>query len=148
MLKPVPFHAEGRALMLKAAPLMLKPAPFMLKLVPFAKIRVLGQIFKRDSVEEGFVAEDAVKGGAADGELTGGAELVAAVQVKDVLDVMADDGVERKVVRADRRVVDSIGRSCSVGRARLPARMTPLSASRRAVSSTLASSRTLPGQLC
>ena len=45
-------------------------------------------------VEEGFVAQDAVEGGAADGELAGGAQLVAAVEVKDVLDVMVDDGVE------------------------------------------------------
>jgi hypothetical protein len=59
----------------------------------------LVRFLKGTALEEGFVAEDAVKGGAADGELTGGAELVAAVQVKDVLDVMADDGVERKVVR-------------------------------------------------
>jgi hypothetical protein len=49
--------------------------------------------------EEGFVAEDAVEGGAADGELAGGAELVAAVEVEDVLDVMADYGVEGKIVR-------------------------------------------------
>jgi hypothetical protein len=31
--------------------------------------------------EDGFVAEDAVEGGAGDGELAGGAELVAAVEV-------------------------------------------------------------------
>ena len=49
-------------------------------------------------VEQGFVAEDAVEGGAADGELAGGAEFVAAVEVEDVLDVMADDGVEGEVV--------------------------------------------------
>ena len=52
----------------------------------------------RSVVEEGFVAEDAVEGGAADGELAGGAELVAAVEVEDVLDVMPDDGVEGEVV--------------------------------------------------
>jgi len=48
--------------------------------------------------EDGFVGEDAVEGGAGDGELAGGAELVAAVEVEDVLDVMADHGVEREVV--------------------------------------------------
>ena len=50
-------------------------------------------------IEEGFVAEDAVEGGTADGELTGGAELVATVQVENVLDVVADDSIEREVVR-------------------------------------------------
>ena len=44
--------------------------------------------------EDGFAAEDAVEGGAADAELAGGAELVAAVEVEDVLDVMLNDGVE------------------------------------------------------
>lgn len=49
-------------------------------------------------VKEGFVPEYAVEGGAADGKLAGGAELVTAVEVKDVLDVMTDDGVEGKAV--------------------------------------------------
>ena len=44
------------------------------------------------------VAEDAVEGGAGDGELAGGAEFVAAVEVEDVLDVMADYGVEGEAV--------------------------------------------------
>jgi hypothetical protein len=48
--------------------------------------------------EEGFVAEDAVEGGAGDAELSGGAELVSLVEVEDVLDMLLDDGVERKVV--------------------------------------------------
>ena len=47
--------------------------------------------------EEVFVGEDAVEGGAADGELAGGTELVAAVEVEDELDMMVDDGVEGKV---------------------------------------------------
>ena len=47
--------------------------------------------------EEGFVGEDAVEGGAADVEGAGGAEFIAAVEVEDVLDVMADDGVEGEV---------------------------------------------------
>ena len=45
----------------------------------------------------GFVGEDAVEGGAADAELAGGAEFVAAVEVEDVLDVVLDDGVEGEV---------------------------------------------------
>jgi hypothetical protein len=49
--------------------------------------------------EEGFVAEDAVEGGAGDAELAGGAEFVAFVKVEDVLDVLLDDGVEGQVVR-------------------------------------------------
>ena len=51
------------------------------------------------TLEEGFVTEDAVESRTADGELTGGAELVAAIEVKDVLDVMADDGVEGEAFR-------------------------------------------------
>ena len=51
--------------------------------------------------EDGFVAEDAIEGGAADAELAGGAELVAAVEVEDILDVMLDDGVEVEAVVAD-----------------------------------------------
>jgi len=51
--------------------------------------------------EEGLVAQDAVEGGAGDAELAGGAELVSAVEVEDVLDVMADDGVEGEAVGAD-----------------------------------------------
>jgi hypothetical protein len=49
-------------------------------------------------LQEGLVAEDAVEGGAADGELTGGAEFVAAIEVEDVLDVIANDGVEGEIV--------------------------------------------------
>jgi hypothetical protein len=47
-----------------------------------------------------FVGEDAVEGGAGDVELAGGTELVAAVEVEHVLDVVADDGVEGEIVRA------------------------------------------------
>ena len=47
--------------------------------------------------EEGFVGEDAVERGAGNGELAGGAEFVAAVEVEDILHVVADDGVEREV---------------------------------------------------
>jgi len=44
--------------------------------------------------KKGFVAEDAVEGGTADAELPCSAELVAAIQVQDVLDVLLNDGVE------------------------------------------------------
>jgi hypothetical protein len=44
--------------------------------------------------EDGFVGEDAVKGGTADSQLTGGAELVAAVEIEDRFDVVSDYGVE------------------------------------------------------
>ena len=100
--------------------------------------------------EDGFVAEDAVEGGAADAELAGGAELVAAVEVEDVLHVMADDGVEGEVLGGGGRTAERRAGAVdgSVGRARSSGRMTPLTASSRAVSSTQASSRTLPGQLC
>jgi len=50
--------------------------------------------------EEVFVGEDAVEGRAADGELARGAELVAAVEVEDKLNMMADDGVEGEVCGA------------------------------------------------
>jgi hypothetical protein len=48
--------------------------------------------------EERLVGEDAVEGGAGDGELAGCAELVSFVEVEDVLDVLVDDGVEGEVV--------------------------------------------------
>lgn len=48
--------------------------------------------------EEGFVAEDAVEGGAGDGELAGGAEFVAFIEVEDVLDVLLNDRIEAEVV--------------------------------------------------
>jgi hypothetical protein len=48
--------------------------------------------------EDGFVGEDAVEGGAADLKLAGGAEFVATVEFEDVLDVVADDGVEGEIV--------------------------------------------------
>ncbi len=51
----------------------------------------------RSAGEEVFVGEDAVEGGAADGELAGGAKLVAAVEIEDILNMLADDGVEREV---------------------------------------------------
>ena len=47
--------------------------------------------------EQAFVGEEAIEGGAADGELAGGAEFVAAVEVEDEVDMLADDGVEREV---------------------------------------------------
>ena len=47
--------------------------------------------------EEAFVGQNAIEGGAADDELAGGAELVAAVEVEDEVDMLADDGVEREV---------------------------------------------------
>ena len=46
------------------------------------------------SGEDGFVGEDAVEGGAADAELSGGAEFVSVVDFEDGLDVMVDDGIE------------------------------------------------------
>lgn len=54
----------------------------------------------RSTGEEVFVGEDAVEGGAADGELAGGAKLVAAVEVEDELDVLPNDSVEREVGNA------------------------------------------------
>jgi len=54
--------------------------------------------------QDGFVAEDAVEGGAADAELAGGAELVAAVEVEDILDVVLNDGVEVEGVRVRGRL--------------------------------------------
>ena len=56
--------------------------------------------------EDGFVGEDAVEGGAADAELAGGAELVAAVEVEYVLNVMLNDGVE----------VEGVGVRCGLER--------------------------------
>jgi len=47
--------------------------------------------------ERGFVGEDAVEGGAGDLELAGGAELVAAIDVEDELNVVPDDGIEGEV---------------------------------------------------
>ena len=47
--------------------------------------------------EEVLVGEDAIEGGAADCELAGGSELVAAVEVEDELNVLANDGVEGEV---------------------------------------------------
>ncbi len=52
--------------------------------------------------EDGFVAEDAVEGGATDAQLAGGAEFVAAVEVEYGLDVMADDGVEVETLGLER----------------------------------------------
>jgi len=49
-------------------------------------------------VRNGLVAQDTIKGGAADAELAGGAQLVAAVQVEHILHVMADDRIEAEVV--------------------------------------------------
>ena len=51
-----------------------------------------------------FVGEDAVEGGAADAELAGGAELVAAVEFEDILDVMLNDGVEIEGVAVHGRL--------------------------------------------
>src|SRR5271166_6145887 len=64
-----------------------------------------GFLRKRYSMREDvFVAEDAVEGGAADAELAGGAELVAAVDVEDILDVVLNDGVEVEVVAMHSRL--------------------------------------------
>ncbi len=48
--------------------------------------------------QDRFVAEDAVKGGATDLELPGGAELVAAIEFDNIVDMIANDGVEREVI--------------------------------------------------
>ena len=55
--------------------------------------------------EDGLVAEDAVEGGAANGELAGGAELVSAIEVEDIFDVMPDDGVEGEILRGADGVI-------------------------------------------
>ncbi len=52
---------------------------------------------ERSVGEDGLVAQDAIEGGAADAELAGGAQLVAAVQVEHELHVMADDRIEAEV---------------------------------------------------
>ena len=67
--------------------------------------------------EEVFVGEDAVEGGAADGELAGGAELVAPVEVEDILNMLADDGVEGEVGDAGGgvRFKRGCGARCGVG---------------------------------
>ena len=54
--------------------------------------------------QRAFVGEDAIEGRAADGELARGAKLVAVVKVEDVLDVMANDGVEGEVAGARGRM--------------------------------------------
>lgn len=51
-----------------------------------------------------FVAEDAVGGGAADAQLARGAELIAAIQVEDALDMVEDNHVEREVFDAKERL--------------------------------------------
>lgn len=56
------------------------------------------------SGDEGFVGEDAIESGSADGELAGRAELIAAIEFEDILDVLANDGVEGKVGRAGGRM--------------------------------------------
>ena len=60
-----------------------------------------GSFFRGLTGQDGLVGEDAIEGGTADLELAGGAELVAAVELKDELDVVTDDGVEREVFRID-----------------------------------------------
>lgn len=47
--------------------------------------------------QEGLVGEDAVEGRTADGELTGGTKLVAAVEIEDVLDMMSNDRIEGEI---------------------------------------------------
>jgi hypothetical protein len=46
----------------------------------------------------GLVAQDAVEGGAADAELAGGAQLVAPVQVQDILHVLLNDRIQIQAV--------------------------------------------------
>jgi hypothetical protein len=56
-------------------------------------------LWDRSSVcEQTLVREDAVEGGAGDLQLTGSAKLVATVEIEDVLDMLANDGVEGRPV--------------------------------------------------
>ncbi len=65
--------------------------------------------------EEVLVGKDAVEGGAADCELARGAELVAAVEVEDVLNMLANDSVEREVgVGGGLRAGSRSGAGCGV----------------------------------
>jgi len=109
-VKTVPFQSEGilvcgvgRAAPYGAARIGAFPGP---KSGTWAtRLLGVGGIKAPTSMrEDGFVGEDAVEGGAADAELAGGAELVAAVEVEDVLDVMLDDGVEIESVRGRGRL--------------------------------------------
>src|ERR1035437_1522742 len=54
--------------------------------------------------QDGFIAEDAVEGGAADAELAGGAQLVVPVQVQDILHVMLNDRIQIQVAGTHRRL--------------------------------------------
>ena len=61
-------------------------------------LRHAGETNLKPSVrQEILVGEDAVEGGAADGKLAGGAKLVAAVEVEDVLHMVANNGVEGEI---------------------------------------------------
>lgn len=55
--------------------------------------------------QQAFVGQDAVKGGTADAELACGAELVAAIEIEHVLDMVANEGIEREVFRSRGGVV-------------------------------------------
>ena len=46
------------------------------------------------------VAEDAIEGGAADAELAGGAEFIAAIQVQNILHMVLNDGIKVEGVSA------------------------------------------------
>jgi len=67
--------------------------------------------------------------------------------VEHILHVMADDRIEAEVVGPAGGLRLRLNLLAG-GRARSSARMTPLTASSNAVSSTEANSRTFPGQLC
>ena len=73
------------------------------RMLVFANTLDWNRISVRENV---FVAEDAVERGAADAELTSGAEFVAAVEVEDILDVVLNDGVE----------VEGVGVRCGLER--------------------------------
>ena len=64
-----------------------------LRSTPYAKVCDALLSLVREKI---FVGQDAVEGGAGDGELFCGAEFVAVIEVEDVLNVAADDGVERE----------------------------------------------------
>ena len=83
---------------------------WMLWLLPRAALRLPKAIFDRSfrdrtlAGQQTLVGEDAVEGGAGDGELPCGAEFVASIEVEHVLNVMADDRVQSEIFRLWRAV--------------------------------------------
>lgn len=56
----------------------------------------MGAAWRVELTGKWLVGEDAIEGRAGDAKLACGAEFVAMVKAKDVLDVAADDGVEEE----------------------------------------------------